>query len=66
MGQMHEIIRQALYNCRSVYNMIHGPEVWLMIAQIAIELAIFNAGILVGMYIAALMRANGREDDERH
>ena len=45
---------------------VHGPEVWLMIAQIAIGLAIFNAGILVGMYIAALMRANGREDDERH
>lgn len=43
-----------------------GPEVWLMIAQIAIGLAIFNAGILLGMYIAALMRANGREDDERH
>ena len=44
---------------------VHGPEVWLMIAQIAIAVP-FNAGILVGMYIAALMRANGREDNERH
>ena len=35
-----------------------------MIAQIAIGLAIFNVGILVGMYIASLMRANGRNDDE--
>lgn len=45
---------------------IHGPEVWLMIAQIAIGLVIFNAGILAGMYIAALMRANGRDDDQRY
>ncbi len=50
----------------TLYSIIHGPEVWLMIAQIAIGLAIFNAGILAGMYIAALMRANGREDNERH
>lgn len=34
-----------------------------MIAQIAIGLMVFNVGILAGMYIAALMRANGRDDD---
>lgn len=34
-----------------------------MIAQIAIGLMVFNVGILTGMYIAALMRANGRDDD---
>lgn len=34
-----------------------------MITQIAIGLMIFNVGILAGMYIAALMRANERDDD---
>ena len=37
-----------------------------MITQIVIWLVIFNVGILVGMYIAALMRANGKDDDERY
>lgn len=48
----------------TLYNIIHGPEAWLMIAQIAIGLVIFNVGLLVGMHIAALMSANGRDDDE--
>lgn len=35
-----------------------------MIAQIAIGLVIFNVGLLVGMHIAALLAANGRDDEK--
>lgn len=31
MAEMGEIIRQAVYNCRSISNIIHGPEVWIAI-----------------------------------
>lgn len=62
---MGEIIRQAVYNCRSVYNLIHGPEIWLLIAKIAAVLGLFNGGVLCGMWLAALFGANGRDDDDR-
>lgn len=38
-----------------------GPEVWLAIAAVCI----FSVGIVVGMWLAALLGANGRDDDER-
>lgn len=62
---MGEFIRQAAYNCRSVYNLIHGPEVWLLIAKIAAVLGLFDGGVLTGMWLAALLSANGRDDDEQ-
>lgn len=62
---MNEFIRQAIYNCRSVYNLIHGPEVWLMIAKLAAVLGLSDGGVLCGMWLAALFGANGRDDDER-
>ena len=65
MGQMHEIIRQAVYNCRSVYNLIHGPEFWLLIGKVAAVLGLFDSGVLAGMWLSALLGANGRDDDER-
>lgn len=61
---MNEIIRQAVYNCRSVYNLIHGPEVWLAIAKIAGIIGLFDGGVLAGIWLAALLVANGRDDDE--
>ena len=61
---MGEIIRQALDNCRSVYNLIHGPEFWLLIAKIAAVLGLFDGGALFGMWLYALLDANGRDDDE--
>ena len=48
----------------TLYSIIHGPEVWLMIAQIAVGLGIFDLGLLVGMHLAAILAANGRDDDE--
>lgn len=61
---MQEIIKQAIYNCRSVYNLIHGPEVWLLLAKIAAVLGLFDGGVLAGMWLSALLGANGRDDDE--
>ena len=38
-----------------------GPEAWLAITAVCI----FSAGMIVGMWLAALLGANGRGDDER-
>ena len=37
-----------------------GPEVWLAITAVCI----FSAGMILGMWLAALLGANGRDDDE--
>ena len=37
-----------------------GPEAWLAITAVCI----FSAGIVVGLFLAALLSANGRDDDE--
>lgn len=62
---MQEIIKQAIVEVRSVYNLIHGPEAWLVIAKIAAVLGLFDGGVLAGMWLAALFGANGRDDDDR-
>ena len=38
-----------------------GPEAWLAITAVCI----FSAGVIIGMFLAALLGANGRDDDER-
>ena len=37
-----------------------GPEAWLAITAVCI----FSAGLILGMFLAALLSANGRDDDE--
>lgn len=64
MNELHEIIRQAVYNCRSVYNLIHGLEVWLLLAKIAAVLGLFDGGVLCGMWLAALLGANKEDKDD--
>ena len=61
---MGEFIRQALDNCRSAYNLIHGPEFWLLVGKIAAILGLFDGGVLTGMWLYSLLDANGRNDDE--
>ena len=41
--------------------LVFGPEAWLAITAVCI----FSAGIVVGMWLAALLGANGRDDDEQ-
>ena len=43
---------------------IHGPEFWLALSKIALFGGVFLLGLLAGMFIAALLSANGRDDDE--
>lgn len=40
--------------------LVFGPEIWLAITAVCI----FSVGIVVGMWLAALLGANGRDDDE--
>ena len=40
--------------------LVSGPEAWLAITAVCI----FSAGIVVGMWLAALLGATGRDDDE--
>ena len=39
---------------------VFGPEAWLAITAVCI----FSAGIVVGMWVAALLSANREDDDE--
>ena len=48
----------------TLYSIIHGPEFWLAVAKICGRLARFDAGVLAGMWLSALLGANGRDDDE--
>ena len=63
---MQEVISQIAAEFRALgwHCIIHGPEVWLLIAKIAAVLGLFDGGVLCGMWLAALFGANGRDDDE--
>lgn len=38
---------------------LHGPEAWLALVAVCI----FAAGFVCGMFVAALLAANGRDDE---
>jgi hypothetical protein len=40
--------------------MIHGPEIWLGI----VIWCVLSAAVVLGMWLAALLSANGRDEDE--
>ena len=40
---------------------VFGPEAWLAITAVCI----FSAGIVVGMWLAALLSANREDNDDR-
>lgn len=43
----------------TLYGMIHGPEFWLLLGQVCIALAIFDSGVLAGMWLSALLKPTG-------
>ena len=43
------------------YSIIHGPEAWLAMALVSAGLIV---GVVLGMWLAALLGANGRDDNE--
>lgn len=51
----------AEFRALGAWCVIHGPEIWLALSAIAI----FCAGVILGMWISALLGANRRDDDER-
>ena len=56
---MEEII--AEFRALGAWCILHGPEIWLACAA----MAILCAGVILGMWISALLGANRRDDDER-
>ena len=59
---MSEIWACALAEIRALgaWCFVHGPEFWLGLGA----LCALSAAILLGMWLAALLSANGRDDDE--
>lgn len=51
----------AEFRALGAWCILHGPEIWLACAA----LAILCAGVILGMWLAALLGANGRDRDER-
>ena len=49
----------AEFEALGAWCVIHGPEIWVAI----VCASIFSAGIVIGMFLAALLSAN-REDDK--
>ena len=60
---MSEIAAQMIAEIRSLGWRCFGfgPEAWLAITA----LCVFSVGVIIGMFLAALLGANGRDDDER-
>lgn len=51
----------AEFKALGAWCVIHGPEIWLAI----VCESIFSAGVIIGMFLSALLGANGRDEDER-
>ena len=49
----------AEFRALGAWCVIHGPEIWLAI----VCAACVCAGVVLGMWLAALLGANGRDDD---
>lgn len=45
-----------------MWCVVHGPEIWIAV----IAVCVLSFAIVLGMWLAALLSANGRGDDERH
>ena len=59
---MHDILAQAVAELRALglFCLIHGPEAWLALVGVSI----YAVGFLCGMFVAALLAANGRDDSD--
>ena len=60
---MSEIWACALAEIRALgaWCFVHGPEFWLGLAA----LCALSAAILLGMWLAALLSANGRDNENK-
>ena len=51
----------AEFRALGMWCVIHGPEIWLAV----IALCVLSFAIVLGMWLAALLAANRRDDDDR-
>lgn len=58
---MQEVLAQTVAELRALglFCLIHGPEAWLALVGVCL----FAAGFVCGMFVAALLAANGRDDE---
>ncbi len=59
---MQEVLAQTVAELRALglWCLIHGPEAWLAL----VALCIYGIGVISGLFLAALLGANGRDDDK--
>ena len=59
---MHDILAQAVDELRAlgIYCLARGPEAWLALVAVCI----YGVGVISGLFLAALLSANGRDDDK--
>lgn len=59
---MHDFLAQMVAELRALglWCLIHGPEAWLALVGVCL----FDAGFVCGMFVAALLAANGRDDSD--
>ena len=51
----------AEFKALGAWCMIHGPEIWIAV----IAVCVLSVVLVLGMWLAALLSANGRDDDDR-
>jgi len=59
---MQEVLVQMVAELRALglFCLIHGPEAWLALVVVCI----YGIGVISGLFLAALLGANGRDKDE--
>lgn len=51
----------AEFRALGLWCVVHGPEIWIAV----IAVCVLSFAIVLGMWLAALLSANGRYDDDR-
>lgn len=51
----------AEFHALGMWCVIHGPEIWIAV----IAVCVLSFAIVLGMWLATLLSANGRDDDDR-
>lgn len=51
----------AEFRALGAWCVVHGPEIWLGL----VAWCVLSIAVVLGMWLAALLGANGRDDDDR-
>lgn len=59
---MQDVLAQIVAELRALglWCLIHGPEAWLALVVVCI----YGIGVISGLFLAALLGANGRDDSD--